>query len=79
VATLSKDKLDRLKRAFIDDALSPTDAAKAAGTTYTTAKRYYEKWGDEIKTERECLLMPQLEASLKRLGKKQTKKKLPQR
>jgi hypothetical protein len=79
MAPLSKDKLDRLKRAFIDDALSPTDAAKAAGTTYATAKRYYEKWGDEIKTERERLLMPQLEASLKRLGQKQTKKKPAQR
>jgi hypothetical protein len=74
VATLSKDKLDKLKRAFIDDALSPTDAAKAAGTTYATAVRYYEKWGDEIKRERERLLMPQLEASLNRLGKNLKKK-----
>ena len=69
MGTLSKDKLDKLKRAFINDALSPTDAAKAAGTTYATAVRYYEKWGDEIKRERERLLMPQLEASLNRLGK----------
>jgi transposase-like protein len=74
VATLSKDKLDKLKRAFIDDALSPTDAAKAAGTAYATAMRYYEKWGDEIKRERERLLMPQLEASLNRLGKNLKKK-----
>jgi hypothetical protein len=74
VATLSKDKLDKLKRAFINDALSPTDAAKAAGTTYATAMRYYEKWGDEIKTGRERLLMPQLEASLNRLGKNLKKK-----
>lgn len=74
MATLSKDKLDKLKRAFIDDALSPTDAAKAAGTTYATAVRYYEKWGDEIKRERERLLMPQLEASLNRLGKNLKKK-----
>jgi hypothetical protein len=74
VATLSKDKLDKLKRAFINDALSPTDAAKAAGTTYATAQRYYERWGDEIKTERERLLMPQLEASLNRLGKNLNKK-----
>ena len=74
MATLSKDKLDKLKRAFIDDALSPTDAAKAAGTTYATAKRYYEKWGDEIKRERERLLMPQLEASLNRFGKDRKKK-----
>jgi len=74
VGTLSKDKLDKLKRAFINDALSPTDAAKAAGTTYATAVRYYEKWGDEIKRERERLLMPQLEASLNRLGKNLKKK-----
>ena len=74
MGTLSKDKLDKLKRAFINDALSPTDAAKAAGTTYATAVRYYEKWGDEIKRERERLLMPQLEASLNRLGKNLKKK-----
>jgi hypothetical protein len=42
---LPKAKLDVLKQPFIGDAMGPGDAAKKAGVTYATAKRYYEKWG----------------------------------
>ena len=67
---LPKAKLDVLKQAFIKDAMSPGDAAKKAGVTYATATRYYEKWGDEIKTARENQLLPQIEESLKKLNKR---------
>jgi hypothetical protein len=67
---IPKAKLDLLKQAFIQDAMSPGDAAKKAGTTYATANRYYEKWADEIKTAREKQLLPQIEESLKKLNKR---------
>ena len=70
---LPKAKLDVLKQAFIKDAMSPGDAAKKAGVTYATATRYYEKWGDEIKTAREKQLLPQIEESLKKLNKRRTR------
>ena len=49
MARLSADKLAGLKKAFIEDAMQPGQAAQAAGVTYGTAKRYYELWADEIK------------------------------
>jgi len=66
---LPKAKLELLKRAFIEEAMGPGDAAKKAGVTYATASRYYEKWGDEIGAARENQLLPQMEESLKKLGK----------
>jgi hypothetical protein len=66
---IPKVKLDLLKQAFIQDAMSPGDAAKKAGVTYATANRYYEKWGDEIKAAREQQLLPQIQESLKKLGR----------
>jgi hypothetical protein len=66
---LPKAKLLVLKQAFINDAMSPGDAARKAGVTYATASRYYEKWGEEIKKAREQQLIPQFEESLKKLGK----------
>jgi hypothetical protein len=56
---VSKAKLHILKQAFIADVMSPGDAAKKAGVTYSTAKRYYEKWGEEIQKAREQQLIPQ--------------------
>ena len=64
------DKLQLLKKAFTEDAMSPGQAAHAAGVTYATAKRYYELWSDEIKRSLESRLLPKLEASVKRLAKK---------
>jgi hypothetical protein len=67
---LPKSKLDLLKQAFIKEALGPGDAAKKAGVTPATANRYYEAWGEEIKQAREQQLVPQIEASIKKFGKK---------
>jgi hypothetical protein len=67
---LSTDKLQLLKKAFTEDAMSPGQAAQAVGVTYATAKRYYELWDDEIKRSLESRLLPEPEASLKRVGKK---------
>jgi hypothetical protein len=69
-----KAKLDVLKHAFIAEAMSPGDAARKAGVTVATANRYYEKWGDEIKAAREQQLLPQIEESLKKLGKARKKR-----
>jgi hypothetical protein len=73
MAKLSKEKLDALKSAFIDDALSPGDAAKKAGVSSATAVRYYELWDEEIRKGREKQLVPQMLESMKRLGKKKRK------
>jgi hypothetical protein len=50
MARLSTDKLAALKSAFTEDAMSPGQAAQAVGVTYATAKRWYDKWADEIKS-----------------------------
>jgi len=73
MAKLSKEKLDALKSAFIDDAMSPGDAAKKVGVSYGTAVRYYELWDKEIRKRREKQLVPQILESMKRLGKKKRK------
>jgi hypothetical protein len=70
MARLSADKLAGLKKAFIEDAMQPGQAAQAAGVTYGTAKRYYELWADEIKRSLEAKLLPSLEASVKRTRKR---------
>ena len=70
MARLSTDKLNALKRAFVEDAMTPGQAAQAVGVTYATAKRYYDLWGDEIKRSLESRLLPELEASVKRVAKK---------
>jgi hypothetical protein len=72
---IPKTKLELLKRAFIQEAMSPGDAAKKAGVTYATANRYYEKWGDEIKAAREQQLIPQIEESLKKFRNPSTRGK----
>jgi hypothetical protein len=73
MAKLSKDKLAALKSAFIDDAMSPGDAAKKVGVSSETEVRYYELWDGEIRKEREQQLVPQMLESMKRLGKKNRK------
>jgi hypothetical protein len=73
MAKLSNDKLDALKHAFINDAMSPADAAKKTGVSYATAVRYYELWDQEIRKGREKQLLPQILESMKRLGKKKRK------
>ena len=67
---LPKAKLDLLKQAFIADSMGPGDAVKKAGVTYATANRYYEKWSEEMRKAREQQLVPQFEASIRKLGKK---------
>ena len=62
MARLSTEKLQLLKKAFTQDALSPGQAAQAVGITYATAKRYYDRWADEIKRSLESRLLPSLEA-----------------
>ena len=50
--------------------MQPRQAAQSAGITYATAKRYYELWSEEIKRSLEAKLLPSLEESMKRVGKK---------
>ena len=45
-------------------------AADKTGVTYATAKRYYEKWAEEIRQSLESRLVPNIEASIKQLSKK---------
>jgi hypothetical protein len=70
MARLSTDKLQLLKKAFTEDAMSPGQAAQVAGVTYASAKRWYDKWADQIKRSLESRLLPELEASVKRVPKK---------
>ena len=74
MARLSAEKLQRLKKAFSEDGLTPGQAAQLTGVTYATAKRYYETWGDEIKRSLEGRLLPSLEASVKQQTKTRRRK-----
>jgi hypothetical protein len=56
--------------AFTEPAMSPGQAAQAAAVTYATARRYYDRWEDEIKRSLESRLVPSIEESIKRLAKK---------
>ena len=67
MAKLSRAKLDILKNAFMAEGKTPGQAAKDAGTSYATAKRYYELWDEEIKKGLENALIPQLEQSVGRM------------
>jgi hypothetical protein len=73
MAKLPKKKLEALKSAFINDAMSPGDAARQVGVSHGTAVRYYELWDEEIRKGREKQLLPQMLESMKRLGKKNRK------
>jgi hypothetical protein len=73
MARLSVDKLAALKRAFIENAMQPSQAADKVGVTYATAKRWYDRWGEEIKQSLESRLLPSLQESVKRVGKKNGK------
>jgi hypothetical protein len=73
MATLSKQKLEALKKAFIEDAMSPGQAATKVGVTPATANRYYEKWEKEIRKGLEERLLPQLQESVKKLSRKRKK------
>jgi hypothetical protein len=70
MATLPKNKLDLLKRAFIEERMSPGQAANKVGIAASTANRYYEKWDAEIREGRRKQLLPELQESIKKLGKK---------
>lgn len=70
MARLPPSKLAALKRAFIEDAMQPPQAARALGVSYATANRYYELWAQDIKHNLEAKLLPSLEASVKRTRKK---------
>ena len=71
MARVSTEKLQRLKKAFTEDAMTPGQAAQKVGVTYATAKRWYDKWPDEIRRRLENKLVPSTEESIKRLAKKQ--------
>jgi transposase-like protein len=43
MARLSTDKLKALKRAFIESAMAPGQAAQATGVDEATAKRWYDR------------------------------------
>ncbi len=75
MARLTAEKLQLLKKAFTKDAMQPGQAAEAVGITYGTAKRWYDKWSDEIKQALEQRLLPSLEASVKRESKKHKRRK----
>ena len=75
MARLSSDKLAALKKAFTEAAMQPVQAAQVAGTTYATAKRYYELWADDIKRSLENRLLPSLQESVKRVAKKRPVKR----
>lgn len=62
--------LELLKICFTEKAMSPAEAAKEAGVTYGTAKRYYDRWAPEIKQSLESRLVPNIEESIKLLAKK---------
>ena len=52
MAPLPKNKLDLLKRAFIDEGMSPGQAAQKVGIAPATANRYFETWDAEIREGR---------------------------
>ena len=70
MARLSAEKLVMLKKAFTEDAMTPGQAAQKVGVTYATAKRWYDKWADEIRRSLESKLVPRMEESITRLAKK---------
>jgi hypothetical protein len=55
--------------------MSPGQTAKHVGVTYATAKRYYDRWGNEIKRALERRLLPSLQESVKQHAKKPAKAK----
>jgi hypothetical protein len=59
--------------------MQPGQAAETVGVTYATAKRWYDKWSDEIRQAIEKRLLPNLEASVKLEAKRhpQPKRKGP--
>jgi hypothetical protein len=76
MARLSAEKLQLLKKALTEEAMSPGQAAEHVGVTYATANRYYDLWGDEIKQALESRLLPNLNESVKQQhGKKPAKSK----
>jgi len=75
MARLSATKLAALRKAFLEDAMQPSQAAQASGVSYATAKRYYEASGDEIRRSLESRLLPSLEQSVKRLARKKSVKR----
>jgi hypothetical protein len=70
MARLSQEKLAALKSAFIEQNMSPDDAAKKAGVSHATAVRYYGLWDSDIRKGRETQLMPQIEESIRRAKKR---------
>jgi hypothetical protein len=70
MARIPTAKLELLKKAYIEDAMSPGQAADKVGVTYASAKRYYDKWAPEIKQRLESRLIPEMQESIKQLAKK---------
>ena len=79
MARLSTEKLQLLKKAFTENAMTPGQAAQKVGVTYATAKRWYDKWADEIRRSLERKLVPSMEESINRLKKKRKGAKPPAR
>ena len=59
--------------------MTPGQAAQKVGVTYATAKRWYDKWADEIRRSLESKLVPSMEESINRLKKKRKGAKPPAR
>ncbi len=78
MARLSPETLALLKKAFTEDGLMPGQAADKIGITPATAKRWYDKWADEIKRSLESKLLPSLEESVKEQSKKRKQSSLTQ-
>ena len=66
LARLTAEKLALLKKAFTQDGMAPRQAAQKVGVTYEPAKRWYDKWADEIRRSLESKLVPSMEESVKR-------------
>jgi hypothetical protein len=69
MARLIKEKLEGLKKAFIEEGMSPSQAAQRLKVTTATANRYYDKWSEEIKEELERRLIPKMQESIRQLAK----------
>src|SRR5215813_7954993 len=61
MSRVPRKKLELLKKAFTEQAMSPGQAAETIGVTYAAANRYYEMWGKEIKESLEEQLVPQIQ------------------
>jgi len=72
---LPPEKIELLRKLFIEQSMSPGAAAKHAGVSNATASRYFDRWGDEIAKEREQQLIPQMKQSLLKFSRRSMRKR----